>query len=114
RRKSPTRRVFSILPVGMRNASTRKVLMTRKRTSATAIDLIHSQAQLAPECGVVWLVVDFWSFWRVLRLIIILATGTTRGGDADLASAASTARCVWTRYPLALRRPGRLHITFQA
>ena len=34
-----------MLPVGIRNASTRKVRMKRKRVKATRKSLIHSQAQ---------------------------------------------------------------------
>src|SRR5262245_47984772 len=36
-------RVFSMLPEGIRNASTRRDRTTSQMTSATAIDLIHSQ-----------------------------------------------------------------------
>src|SRR3954462_6974854 len=40
------RRVFSMLPEGIRNASTRKVRRKNQTTSATMIDLAQSQAQV--------------------------------------------------------------------
>src|SRR3989304_6272427 len=43
-RKSPISRVSSIDPVGILNAWMRKVRISRNRTNATAIDLVHSQA----------------------------------------------------------------------
>ena len=48
-RKSPISRVFSMLPDGIRNASTRKVRRKNQTTSATAIDLVHSQSQVTRE-----------------------------------------------------------------
>ena len=42
-------RVFSMLPEGMRNASTRKVRRKNQTTSATTIDLVHSHSQATTE-----------------------------------------------------------------
>src|SRR6185295_8940380 len=48
-RKSPISRVFSMLPEGIRNASTRKVRRRNHTRSATTIDLVHSHAQIMAE-----------------------------------------------------------------
>ena len=48
-RKSPISSVFSMLPEGIRNASTRKVRSRNQITSATLMDLVHSQSQRAAE-----------------------------------------------------------------
>src|SRR6266542_3348399 len=48
-RKSPMSRVFSMLPEGIRNASTRKVRRKNQTTSATTIDLVHSHSQATTE-----------------------------------------------------------------
>ena len=39
-----------MLPDGMRNACTRNVRSTSQTTSATAMDLVHSQSQSRNEC----------------------------------------------------------------
>jgi hypothetical protein len=44
-RKSPMSRVFSMLPDGIRKASTRKVRRKNHTTSATTMDLVQSQIQ---------------------------------------------------------------------
>src|SRR5512144_2726562 len=49
KRKSPISRVFSMLPDGIRKASTRKVRRKNQTTSATTIDLVHSHSQITAE-----------------------------------------------------------------
>src|ERR1700737_4514605 len=49
KRKSPMRRGFSMLPEGIRNASTRNVRRKNQTTRATMIDLAQSQAQMTRE-----------------------------------------------------------------
>ena len=41
--------MFSMLPDGIRNASTRKVRRKNQTTSATTMDLVHSQSQTTKE-----------------------------------------------------------------
>ena len=48
-RKSPISSVFSMLPDGIRKASTRKVRRKNQTTSATTIDLVHSHSQMTAE-----------------------------------------------------------------
>jgi hypothetical protein len=43
------RSVFSILPEGIRNASTRKVRRKNQTRRATRIDFVHSQSQSAKD-----------------------------------------------------------------
>jgi hypothetical protein len=49
KRKSPISRVFSMLPEGIRKASTRKVRRKNQTIRATTIDLVHSQSQVMKE-----------------------------------------------------------------
>src|SRR3970040_190658 len=58
-RKSPTSRVFSMLPEGIRNASTRKVRRDNQTTRAKAMDLIHTQAQWTNPVLVVFGIVTY-------------------------------------------------------
>src|SRR5262249_48065995 len=45
------RSVFSMLPDGIRNASTRKVRRKNQTMSATTMDLVHSQTQVTKDRG---------------------------------------------------------------
>src|SRR5215210_7483935 len=66
KRKSPMRRVFSILPDGILNASTRNVRRKNQTTSATTIDLAQSQTQITNdrECSAVRAVMKKHPQWN--------------------------------------------------